>query len=323
MKRYLVILIALIIVLSAAVAYGAGKVDETADRIEFRLETMYGDPAAANGVEISGMLSAVRTYDTAARKESYFCWTSTLGIEDGKLLLKNVTVEKSVDYYELFDRVAIKTPLSYDTSVDDLDGSCIYRCYYQDGTYNLEIRDKKTDAVTFTTKVDSDNLYSDKAYPKLFAGHGSAVLALVRKDSYINSNKSVLNSSTIICVTSDGKMISTKLRTYEFNETAFYPFGGTGFIVASSSEERFVLVKRDPVLVHMDGTGDDIVYNLTYPQNSPEIWVFSPDGLEFMGICRCSLDDRPYSYVDKNGEEQQISFYEYSGNLEAALKVTW
>ena len=324
MKRYLVILIALIVILSAAVAYGAGKIDETADKVEFRLETMYGDPAAANGVEISGMLSAVRTYNAATRKTTYFCWTSTLGIEDGKLLLKDVTVEKSVDYYELFDRVAIKTPLSYDTSVDDLDGSCTYRCFYQDGTYNLEIRDKKTDAVTFTTTVDdADGLYSDNGFPMLFAGHGSAVLAFVSERQDLILKKYALNSKSMICVTSEGKMTSIQLGAYDFNGIRFYPLGGTGFAVMASKGDRIVLVRRWPVLAHLDGTGGITADNRSYLQNSPEIWVFGPDGLEFMGICRCSLDDRPYSYVDKNGEEQSLSWYEYSGNLEAALKVTW
>ena len=318
MKRYLLILIALIVLLSAAVAGGAAQIGASGYKLQYSLETLCGDPSAANGLEISGVKSGFQYSDGSTNRLMY-CWTSSLGIEDGDLKLRSVDVNKTTGIMEYYAQSAAPELTKRDVSAEDRNGSFVYRCFYRDSNYYLEVTDKKSGKVTFSSKVEYG--FENYTYPVLFAGRGSAVLCFAQNDPNVAVYRSYFFDTFALCVTADGELIELPEYTYRFADSVFYPVGGSSFVSVSSLGNRFAIVKRSLYRTEYDEK-DEFVSNRE-ASNSPEIWVFGPEGLEFMGICNCNLDERQTHVTETRGQIHSISWYDPMIFLKMEMQLTW
>ena len=80
MKKYLTLLLALVVILSAVSAYGEKKTESSATALEFELETVCGDVSAAEGLEVKDFGS----YMSDAEGQSVV-WSSDVAVRNGEL----------------------------------------------------------------------------------------------------------------------------------------------------------------------------------------------------------------------------------------------
>jgi len=80
-KKYFILLLALIIVLSAVRIYGTQKIENSAADLEFELETLCGDVSAAEGLSIKDFRSFMRDGDGSDAS----AWTTDATVRNGKI----------------------------------------------------------------------------------------------------------------------------------------------------------------------------------------------------------------------------------------------
>lgn len=328
MKKILIVILALIVVFGAFAVHAEGKISASAERPEFRLETFYGDPSAAEGLEIKDCVFMLQDeqYNNGSK---YYTWKVDMKISGGAVEITSMSSERDAVYDDLGlmkpwpdemvdkDIVARQSP-----QMADLNGKYVYKAYPKDGYYCLDVTDAATGTVLHSVTLCERDA-SGSEYPKLFAGRGSVAVALVQDYSARDPAYGwMVAKDFVCCVTADGEMINIPDRQFTFKGENFFVARGTGFIAASSNEDRFAVVQRDNVHAIRNDAGE--VIGIDYMPCSQAVWVFGPSGLEFMGLIRCSLDRVVQTVVSSDGISENTRWpfpnYKY---YEIYTKAVW
>ena len=328
MKKILILILALIVVFGAFAVYAEGKISASAERPEFWLETFYGDPSAAEGLEIKDCVFMLQDeqYNNGGK---YYTWKVDMKISGGTVGITSMSSERDAVYKDLAvmmpwpddmvdrDIVARQSP-----QIADLNGKYVYKAYPKDGYYCLDVTDAATGTVLHSVTV-CECATGVFEYPKLFAGRGSVVVALVQDYSARDPVYGwVVANDFVCCVTADGEMINIPARQFTFKGETFFVARGTGFISATSKGGKFAVVQRDYEHAIRNDAGE--VIGIDFMPCSQAVWVFGPSGLEFMGLIRCSLEGVVQTVVSSDGSYDYTRWpIPYHKGYEIYTKVFW
>ena len=294
MKKALILILALIIVFGAVSAFAESRIAASAEDLEFRVDSLYGDISSAEGLEICGFLSITREMLALDRCDT---WLSDIKIENGQP--KTVSVEYVHDANinpSLPDESWQDPEVSSDPverqqpQIKDLEKNIVYKVYPKEGYYFADVTDAGSGKVLYTVEIEKCD--GEHVFPKLFAGRGSVVIAIV-EDKFIHSSKPdgwTATGHNIYCLTAEGKLFKVEEKNFDSGTLRFYLTEAYGAITATSVGERFAVVQRSYFSKATRNEAGEVVGE-DFLANAQTIWIFGPSGLEYLGLLRCSLDD--------------------------------
>lgn len=328
MKKILILILVLIIVFGVFTFHAQSGISASAERPEFYLDTFFGDPSSAEGLEIRDFIFMLQDEQYDSRK--CYTWKADMRIAGGKAEIISMSSERDAihEYLGIMrpwpedltdsDMVGRQSP-----SISDLNGKYVYKAYTKDGYYCLDVTDAATGSVLHTVTIGEHGFTGfDHEYPKLFAGRGSVVVAIVQDLQESPQYGWLCARGPICCVTADGKIISLPGRTYTFRGYNFYVAGNTGVIAASSNGDRFAVIGREQSCAIWNEAGE--VIGRDFMPCSQAVWVFGPSGLEYMGLIRCSLEGVVKTTEKNDGSSGSSRWpFPYFSSYEMYTKAEW
>ena len=294
MKKALILILALIIIFGAVSVFAESRIAASAEDLEFRIDSLYGDVSSAEGLEIQGFLSITRELYAADRCDT---WLSDIKIENGQPELisveyvHNANIDPSLPDESWQDPEVSSNPVERQSpEINDLEKSIVYKVYPRDGFYYADVTDAGSGNILYTVEIEKCD--GEHVFPKLFAGRGSVVIAIV-EDRYVFSSKPdgwEATGHNIYCLTAEGKLLKVEDKNFDSGTLRFFLTEANGAITATSIGERFAVVQRSYAVKPIrNEAGDVIDQDILF--NAQTIWIFGPSGLDYLGLIRCSLDD--------------------------------